>query len=86
MEVFEEVQPHVITLMQDVFGNYVIQKCFEHGTKVRGCSLRCKQAVHVQAVGPVQNGMIMMVEMCQHAVARLLPAVALCSSLQHSKR
>ncbi len=34
MAVFEEVQPHAISLMQDVFGNYVIQKCFEHGSKV----------------------------------------------------
>ena len=35
MAVYQEVEPHVIALMQDVFGNYVIQKCFEHGTKVR---------------------------------------------------
>ena len=34
MGVFEEVRPHVIALMQDVFGNYVIQKCFEHGSQV----------------------------------------------------
>lgn len=34
MAVFEEVEPHAISLMQDVFGNYVIQKCFEHGSKV----------------------------------------------------
>ena len=39
MAVYEEVEPHVIALMQDVFGNYVIQKCFEHGTEVRtGCA------------------------------------------------
>ena len=37
MAVYQEVEPHVIALMQDVFGNYVIQKCFEHGTKVRLC-------------------------------------------------
>lgn len=34
MAVYEEVEPQAITLMQDVFGNYVIQKCFEHGNKV----------------------------------------------------
>lgn len=34
MAVFEVVEPHAISLMQDVFGNYVIQKCFEHGSKV----------------------------------------------------
>ena len=35
MEVYEQVEHQVIALMQDVFGNYVIQKCFEHGSKVR---------------------------------------------------
>ena len=34
MAVYEEVEPHALSLMQDVFGNYVIQKCFEHGSKV----------------------------------------------------
>ena len=34
MEVYQEIQPHVIGLMQDVFGNYVVQKCFEHGNQV----------------------------------------------------
>lgn len=34
MQLYEEIQPHVIALMQDVFGNYVIQKCFEHGSQV----------------------------------------------------
>jgi pumilio RNA-binding family len=30
--VFAEIRPHVYELMQDVFGNYVIQKFFEYGT------------------------------------------------------
>lgn len=34
MQLYEEIRPHVIALMQDVFGNYVIQKLFEHGTQV----------------------------------------------------
>ncbi|KAK5162781.1 mRNA binding protein puf3, partial [Cryomyces antarcticus] len=29
--VFRELQPNLLQLMQDVFGNYVIQKFFEHG-------------------------------------------------------
>jgi len=28
----QEVYPHALSLMTDVFGNYVIQKFFEHGT------------------------------------------------------
>ncbi|XP_042430891.1 pumilio homolog 5-like isoform X1 [Zingiber officinale] len=30
--VFKEILPHASSLMTDVFGNYVIQKFFEHGT------------------------------------------------------
>ena len=30
--VFDELIPHALQLMTDVFGNYVIQKFFEHGT------------------------------------------------------
>lgn len=30
--VFKELLPHALSLMTDVFGNYVIQKFFEHGT------------------------------------------------------
>jgi pumilio RNA-binding family len=29
--IFEEIHPHAFRLMVDVFGNYVIQKFFEHG-------------------------------------------------------
>ncbi|KAI0527894.1 ARM repeat-containing protein [Xylaria bambusicola] len=31
--VFSEVEPNALQLMKDVFGNYVIQKFFEHGTQ-----------------------------------------------------
>ncbi len=31
--VFQELLPHALQLMTDVFGNYVIQKFFEHGTQ-----------------------------------------------------
>ena len=30
-EIFTELQPHVVQLMSDLFGNYVIQKFFEFG-------------------------------------------------------
>ena len=29
--IFNEIMPHTYDLMVDVFGNYVIQKLFEHG-------------------------------------------------------
>ncbi|KAI1367057.1 ARM repeat-containing protein [Xylaria arbuscula] len=32
-QVFKEVEPNALQLMKDVFGNYVIQKLFEHGTQ-----------------------------------------------------
>ncbi len=32
--VFEEILPNALQLMTDVFGNYVIQKFFEHGKKM----------------------------------------------------
>ncbi|MFS7962919.1 putative armadillo-like helical, pumilio domain-containing protein [Helianthus anomalus] len=30
--VFNEIMPQAYSLMTDVFGNYVVQKCFEHGS------------------------------------------------------
>lgn len=34
-QVFKEICPDAIILMKDVFGNYVIQKVFEHGSQVQ---------------------------------------------------
>lgn len=34
-QVFSEIEPNAIQLMKDVFGNYVIQKFFEHGSQVQ---------------------------------------------------
>ena len=34
--VFEELLPNALQLMTDVFGNYVIQKFFEHGNELLG--------------------------------------------------
>jgi mRNA-binding protein PUF3 len=33
--VFREIEPNALQLMKDVFGNYVIQKFFEHGNQVQ---------------------------------------------------
>lgn len=34
-QVFREVEPNAVQLMKDVFGNYVVQKFFEHGNQVQ---------------------------------------------------
>ena len=34
-KIFLEIVPHSHTSMTDVFGNYVIQKFFEHGTEIQ---------------------------------------------------
>lgn len=33
--VFREIEPNAVQLMKDLFGNYVIQKFFEHGNQVQ---------------------------------------------------
>ncbi|CAH2057512.1 unnamed protein product [Thlaspi arvense] len=45
--VFEEIIPQALTLMTDVFGNYVIQKFFEHGMPSQRRELACKLFGHV---------------------------------------
>ncbi|KAF4507473.1 hypothetical protein G6O67_003965 [Ophiocordyceps sinensis] len=34
-QVFREIEPNAVQLMKDVFGNYVVQKFFEHGNQVQ---------------------------------------------------
>lgn len=48
--VFVEVMPQALTLMTDVFGNYVIQKFFEHGTPAQRRSLAGLLQGHVLAL------------------------------------
>ncbi|XP_058087889.1 pumilio homolog 6, chloroplastic-like [Magnolia sinica] len=45
---FEEVHPHAPTLMTDVFGNYVIQKFFDHGSPEQRKELANQLAGHIQ--------------------------------------
>ncbi|XP_039041612.1 pumilio homolog 3-like [Hibiscus syriacus] len=40
--VYEEIMPQSLALMTDVFGNYVIQKFFEHGLPAQRRELACK--------------------------------------------
>ncbi|XP_039052638.1 pumilio homolog 2-like isoform X2 [Hibiscus syriacus] len=45
--VYEEIKPQALALMTDVFGNYVIQKFFEHGLPAQKRELACKLLGHV---------------------------------------
>lgn len=48
--VFSEILQNAITLMQDVFGNYVTQKFFEHGDQMQKKILANKMKKHVLAL------------------------------------
>lgn len=46
-QVFDEIMPNAYQLMTDVFGNYVIQKLFEHGNQRQKAALAKKMENHV---------------------------------------
>jgi mRNA-binding protein PUF3 len=46
-KIFKELEPNALQLMQDVFGNYVIQKFFEHGDQTQKKILGRKMKGHV---------------------------------------
>jgi mRNA-binding protein PUF3 len=48
--IFKELESNSLQLMQDVFGNYVIQKFFEHGDQTQKRSLAGKMKGHVSAL------------------------------------
>jgi hypothetical protein len=45
--VFEEIIPNALQLMTDVFGNYVVQKFFEHGNQLQKSILARQMEGHV---------------------------------------
>lgn len=49
-KIFKELEPNALQLMQDVFGNYVIQKFFEHGDQTQKRILAAKMKGHVMAL------------------------------------
>ncbi len=60
--VFTEIRPNVLQLMMDSFGNYVIQKLFEHGTQQQKAMLAeqikghmLKLSVHPYACRVIQT-------------------------------
>ncbi|KAI9756973.1 MAG: hypothetical protein M4579_003631 [Chaenotheca gracillima] len=46
-QVFREIKPNCLQLMTDVFGNYVIQKFFEHGTQQQKTGLADQMKGHI---------------------------------------
>ncbi|KAI0725121.1 ARM repeat-containing protein [Fomitopsis betulina] len=47
-KIFEEIVPvHALQLIQDVFGNYVVQKLFEHGTQTQRALLASTMEGHI---------------------------------------
>lgn len=68
--VFDEIVPHnVLQLIQDVFGNYVIQKLFEHGTQVQKTILANTMEGHILALSLQMYGC----RVVQKAVEFILP-------------
>ncbi|CCM02367.1 uncharacterized protein FIBRA_04462 [Fibroporia radiculosa] len=68
--IFDEIVPHnVLQLIQDVFGNYVIQKLFEHGTQVQKTILANAMESHVLPLSLQMYGC----RVVQKAVEHVLP-------------
>jgi mRNA-binding protein PUF3 len=54
--VFREIQPNCLQLMTDVFGNYVVQKLFEHGNQTQKKILANQMKGHVLALSTQMYG------------------------------
>lgn len=54
--VFRELQPNALQLMTDVFGNYVIQKFFEHGDQTQKKILATKMKGQVRQLSVQMYG------------------------------
>ncbi|THH16351.1 hypothetical protein EW146_g4279 [Bondarzewia mesenterica] len=68
--IFEEIVPdNALQLIQDVFGNYVIQKLFEHGTQVQKTVLANAMETHILALSMQMYGC----RVVQKAVEYVLP-------------
>ncbi|KAF8522285.1 ARM repeat-containing protein [Hysterangium stoloniferum] len=68
--VFDEIVPNnALQLIQDVFGNYVIQKLFEHGTQVQKTQLASTMEGHILALSLQMYGC----RVVQKAVEYILP-------------
>ncbi|KAF5391380.1 hypothetical protein D9757_001870 [Collybiopsis confluens] len=69
-KVYDEIVPrHTLKVMQDVFGNYVIQKLFEHGTQPQKSILASEMEGHILALSKQMYGC----RVVQRAIECLLP-------------
>ncbi|THU91133.1 ARM repeat-containing protein [Dendrothele bispora CBS 962.96] len=69
-KVFDEIVPdNTLQLIQDVFGNYVIQKIFEHGTQVQKTRLASAMEGHILALSLQMYGC----RVVQKAIEHILP-------------
>jgi mRNA-binding protein PUF3 len=55
-QIFTEIQPNSIQLMTDVFGNYVIQKMFEHGNQSQKKILANQMKGHIMTLSMQMYG------------------------------
>lgn len=67
--VFQEFLPNCLQLMTDVFGNYVIQKFFEHGNQVQKTILAAKMEGHVLALSLQMYGCRVVQKALEHILA-----------------
>lgn len=62
--VFEEVLPNALQLMTDVFGNYVLQKFFEHGNQAQKTILAKQMEGHVVSLSLQMYGCRVVQKVC----------------------
>ncbi|KIK57806.1 hypothetical protein GYMLUDRAFT_172336 [Collybiopsis luxurians FD-317 M1] len=69
-KVFDEIVPkNILQLIQDVFGNYVVQKLFEHGTQFQKSRLALEMEGHIWALSKQMYGC----RVVQKAIECILP-------------
>lgn len=68
--VFDEILPKALTLMTDVFGNYVIQKFFEHGSPEQKRRLAQELVGNVVPLTMQMYGCRVIQKVCSFAVLR----------------
>ncbi|WVO14099.1 hypothetical protein L204_101727 [Cryptococcus depauperatus] len=68
-KLFEEIYPNAYQLMTDVFGNYVIQKMFEHGDQMQKAALAKKMQGHVLQLSMQMYGCRVVQKALEHVLS-----------------
>ena len=63
-QIFMEIQPNSLQLMTDLFGNYVIQKLFEHGSQAQKKILANQMKGHVRSLSNQMYGCRVVQKVC----------------------